>query len=341
MPFLPHNHPLWKQLLKHIPHDVYHLPEYVVLESSLVGGEALAWYHSDQDTEYLIPLIRRRIKQSSQHSDLVSPYGYPGIISNSHIEQKQAFSLLCKFHEEATQQGFVSSFIRMNPVINPWTFPSNPTFRQWTHGGTISLQLELPMSQISQTFSVNHQRNIRRLHRQGYQAAVNQWNYLDDFIEMYYRTMERKGAKPYYFFPKSYFDTLRQILGDRIVFISVHDPHKICVSAGLFTLFGSVMQYHLGATADHAISYSPSKLMMDEAIRFGKLSGASMLHLGGGLGGSTSDGLFRFKKGFGNMFHPYSSLRFIHQPKTYNELHKKQVTTNIPKDFFPIYRYQT
>ncbi len=58
------------------------------------------------------------------------------------------------------------------------------------------------------------------------------------------------------------------------------------------------MQYHLGATVTDALYLSPSKLMMDYAIQLALQQGAERLHLGGGLGGSTSDGLFRFKKRF-------------------------------------------
>jgi lipid II:glycine glycyltransferase (peptidoglycan interpeptide bridge formation enzyme) len=153
--------------------------------------------------------------------------------------------------------------------------------------------------------------------------------------------MKRRNAHPYYFFPDHYFRQLRELLGQKLIYIAVTDKNGVFASGGLFTLFGNVMQYHLGATADEVVHFSPSKLMMDAAIEFGLVNGASLLHLGGGLGGSVSDGLFRFKKGFGQNYHPYSSLRFIHQPEEYMALKPEDSGFSKNNDYFPEYRYKS
>ncbi len=131
------------------------------------------------------------------------------------------------------------------------------------------------------------------------------------------------------------------LLGSRMLFISITNKVGKFVSGGFFTHFNKLMQYHLGATVTDALYLSPSKLMMDYAIQLALQQGAERLHLGGGLGGSTSDGLFRFKKGFGRQYHPFSSLRFIHQPEQYNKLRYEVTGKSQPNDYFPEYRLQT
>jgi len=101
-----------------------------------------------------------------------------------------------------------------------------------------------------------------------------------------------------------------------------------------------MMQYHLGATTNEFLKYSPSKMMIHAAILEGMKVGAKLLHLGGGVGANAHDGLFRFKKGFGQRLFPYSTLRLIHLPDVYNALKKKSSIMNTVENFFPEYRIQ-
>jgi len=338
MPFIRPDDFRWQSLLSRASHDVYHLPGYCTLEAALMQGTALAWYHEIEGMQCLIPLICRNINGSGLHRDLVSPYGYPGLLANQALSEGMASAFLDLFHREAGEQGYVSSFIRLNPLSNIWKLTSQESFRQWMHGGTISIDLNRPTVTINAGFSENHRRNLRKLSKEGYQATVNDWNIIADFITAYRQTMTRRQAHPYYFFPDSYFDSLQQLLAEQLVYIAITDMAGQFVAGGIFTYFGEVMQYHLGATSNTAVHLSPSKLMIDEAIRFGIAAGAGTLHLGGGLGGSTSDGLFRFKRGFGDSFHPFSSLRFIHNPQVYNLLRKESQVIDPQTDYFPEYR---
>ena len=338
MPFIRPDDFRWQSLLKRVSHDVYHLPGYCSLEAELMQGAALAWYFEKDAVQCLIPLICRKIKADETHRDLVSPYGYPGLLSNQNLSNELALSVLTAFHQEACEQGYVSSFIRLNPLSNPWKISLNDSFRQWMHGGTISIDLRREPETILAGFSENHRRNLRKLTKAGFHATINNWTSIPDFIVAYRQTMTRRQAHPYYFFPDSYFNSLHLLLADKLVYIAITDSDKHFVAGGIFTCFGEVMQYHLGATSNMAVHLSPSKLMIDEAIRFGSAAGAGTLHLGGGLGGSISDGLFRFKRGFGDSFQQFSSLRFIHNPQAYNQLRGEPQVNSHHTDYFPEYR---
>lgn len=338
MPFIPASDPLWQQLLDSTAHDIYHLQGFCAIEAGLLQGEAVAWYHEAAGNRYLIPLVRRQIGGESGIYDLVSPYGYPGMLTHDAIEAGEAARLLSLFNKEAATQGFVSSFLRLNPLLNQWQLPQTESWRQWFHGGTVSVNLRLPASEIKAAFHVNHRRNLQRLQQLAYTVTINQWADLPFFKEAYRQTMQRRHAHPYYFFPDTYFNALQQLLGSRLVLVSVYNAAGEWAAGGLFTHFAQVMQYHLGATSNYHLHLSPSKLMMEAAIDYGKKQGAAMLHLGGGLGGSTTDGLFRFKKGFAPDYHPYTSLRFIHQPAVYEKLKLSLGKGYSRNTYFPEYR---
>lgn len=344
MPFIHHSDSKWKKLLEAARYDLYHLPGFALIEAELLAGEALGWYFQAHGTQHLISLIRRRVA-SSDHYDLVSPYGYPGILSSTTIDEHEAADLLKLFHEEAAANNYISSFIRLNPLLNNWKLPkltddsAHEFCRQWFHGGTVSVNLQSNLETIRRAFSENHRRNLARLEKLHYKAEFNQWHLLDSFMTAYRQTMKRRAAHPYYFFPQSYFSRLHDLLGDALLFVSVSDSQNNFVAGGLFTTYNQVIQYHLGASTNEDLHLSPSKLMMDMAIRYGIENGASLLHLGGGLGGSTHDGLYRFKKGFGRQYHPYASLRLIHLPHIYEKLKRNHIDkTSVQTAYFPEYR---
>lgn len=341
MPFIKNNDPLWTELLRKTPHDIYHLPGYCTIEAQLLDGEALAWCFHDEDNTALIPLISRNIKGTRNYKDLVSPYGYPGVITAKPATTQEAAKMLHAFNTEAAENHFVSSFIRLNPILNNWNFNSEYPWRQWFHGSTVSINLTNKLDEIRKRFSLNHCRNLRKLDLAGYHATISEWSSINEFIDSYTQTMSRRKAHPYYFFPDTYFEALKTLLNEKIIYVAVHNSQNNFVAGGLFTHFGEVMQFHLGATSDIAVRQSPSKMMMDQAIQYGMQAGAKMLHLGGGLGASITDGLFRFKKGFGDMLHQYSSLRFIHNSTQYTNLRKKYITHDLSTAYFPEYRLNT
>ena len=350
MPFIESSDINWNVFLKNENHDLYHLPEYVELDASLHGGRAVAWVCDYGDCKCLMPLISRPVHNRSvalgtqNLRDLCSPYGYPGVLTSAPLTPGDAMDVLLQFHRVATQHKFVSSFIRLNPFLNNWNLPissitkqiaDSGMMKQIYYGETVSINLAAYQSDNLSAnrsfcenrtfFNQNHRRNIKRLHQQGLQVVINDFSLMPQFIEAYYQTMHRRNAAKYYFFPENYFSKLKELTSNHQVFISVLMPNGEYISGGIFTLYGSVMQYHLGATTDSAVKLSPSKLVIEAAMQAGISSGASILHLGGGLGGSKTDGVFRFKAGFSNDRHTYSGLQFIHDPEVYHQLNKQSV----------------
>lgn len=289
----------------------------------------------------LIPLISRQIPNQSSLYDLISPYGYPGILTTRALEREEINFLLIDFSNDALGAGYVSTFIRLNPYLNNWKVKNLNNCVQVFHGYTVSVDLSVSIHDVRSKYSLNHKRGLMKC-KNRYFANINNYNFYDEFINIYYQTMKRRGAKPYYFYPKDYFYSLKDLAYSNLLFVSIHNyENNSLAAAGLFSFFGDVMQFLFGATADTEIIFSPSKVLIDTAIQIGFDLKASKLHLGGGLGASNEDGLFRFKKGFGNILLPYSTLRFIHQPDIYNFLSSQVIRLDNSCDsFFPLYRFK-
>lgn len=354
MPFIQSNSQIWRDFLNCTDYDLYHLPGYAETDAQLIGGKAIAWigniespFHNRPDSEIravryratnyncLIPLIERKI--NPVYRDLVSPYGFPGILTLQYLQPDAIRSMLLDFHRDAVNAGYISTFIRLNPLLNTWNLPApsypakalqTDPFTQTFPGRTLSVD---PEFFITGQYNNNMRRNLRRLRESGCKAVVNDWTLLPDFIRAYRQTMCRKHAAPYYHFPDSYFSRLRETTGDHLIFISAVSPDYL--GGALFTRYNGIMQYHLSGTADNAVKLSPTKLIIETAITYAREHQVKTLHLGGGARSLTTDGLYRFKSHFATRSHPFSCLKFIHNPQVYRELCQGKEGT-----FFPEYR---
>lgn len=294
---------------------------------------------------------------STAFADLVSPYGYPGMLCNRRLDAEEAAGVISRFQWEAAENNYVTSFIRLNPFFNDWpqlnltgtetkgvnngngsgNVNVNGKFRYVTYGHTLSLDLRA-YGEGAVRFSENHRRNLKHLGLFGYKAVVNDWSHLSLFLRAYTETMQRRQARRYYYFPERYFEKLHAMAPGHLLLVSVLSPAGEYVSGGLFTVFGRIMQYHLGATIDHAVRMSPSKLMIRTAIEAGMEAGAEVLHLGGGLGADNTDGIYRFKEGFSQNKHPYRCLQITHLPTVYEQLMKTCSGAEGKNSYFPEYR---
>lgn len=367
MPFIQSNSQIWRDFLKWTDYDLYHLPGYAETDADLIDGKAIAWIgniesplhirpdnkiksvsYSATNYNCLIPLIERKI--NPVYRDLVSPYGFPGILTLQDFQPEAIRSMLLDFHWDATNAGYISTFIRLNPLMNtcnltpgsnpakalhpgrnissdPHIFIADP-FKQTFPGRTLSVD---PQIFTTGQYNNNMRRNLRRLRKGGCRAIVNDWTLYPDFIRTYRQTMCRKNASPYYHFPDTYFSRLREISGDHLILISAISPDYL--GGALFTCYNGIMQYHLSGTADNAVKLSPTKLIIETAIAYAREHQVKTLHLGGGAGSLTTDGLYRFKSHFATHSHPFSCLKFIHNPQVYRELCQGKEGA-----FFPEYR---
>ena len=159
--------------------------------------------------------------------------------------------------------------------------------------------------------------------------------YLDEFISLYYATMDRVGAKQLYYFERPYFDYLFNEMGDNVkLFMCRHGETAACFVLNFVCneqihgyLYAENVEYH---------KLCISKLLYDEVIKWGHRKGYKTLHMGGG-----KESLRDFKLSFGGSAHVQSTWRYVADRKVYDNLCSAafEFAGKTPADdYFPEYR---
>lgn len=336
--FVSPGSPDWRSCLTRLPHEAYHLPEYVALDACLTGGRPTAFLHSDGGHRLLLPLVLRDVP-GALHIDATSPYGYPGPVASTLDEPfwKDAFDALV---EGLAALGVVSCFVRLSPLLPAVRSALDAVGAVREHGQTVSIDLRPEPAEIFAAYRANHRRQIARSRARGRTVVVDDWGLLPAFVENYYETMERVHAADYYFFTYGHFARLRDGLGDAVHLMTVLADGEP-LAGGLFLERGGIVQYHLGATRTAALSEQPTKLMFDETARWARSRGDLHLHLGAGVGGEDNP-LFHFKAGFSPRRHPFHTLRIVVDPEAYRRLSAERGGGGDALDqqngYFPAYR---
>ncbi len=118
-------------------------------------------------------------------------------------------------------------------------------------------------------------------------------------------------------------------------------------AAGLYTICDGIVQAHLGASRQEFAVLSPTRFLDDYARRWAAAEGARVFHLGGGVRG-LEDSLFRYKAGFSERRHLFSTWQWVVDPTAYRGLCDRRGPVDVGHaarggrdDFFPAYRRPT
>lgn len=293
-----------------------------------------------EDDFIAIPLVVRPI-ESTGLFDATSVYGYAGPISNKPgisdlgnnllIYFKRNFDLYCR------DNNIICIFSRLHPLIDQKVIFSD--FGDISDlNSTIAIDLRLlPEDQKSQ-YRKSNKSEINQLKKRGFSIVeAKSESEIDIFIAIYYETMDRVAAPAYYYFTRDYFYSFlkNDSFRSKLLLARVNDE---VVAGAIFTYTHKIMQYHLAGTIGDYIKDAPMKLILDEARLSGNELGLEFLHLGGGVGGSDQDSLFRFKAGFSHLHCQYSVWKYIIDPSKYMQLVIDSGNVGVESSFFPLYR---
>ncbi|HEY9661156.1 MAG TPA: GNAT family N-acetyltransferase [Allocoleopsis sp.] len=350
--------PLWIETLQQLRHDFYHLPAYLALEAQRTQSIAEAVLIQDDGNLLFLPYLLRRCGglfpddvQASELFDVVSPYGYPGLLYNPTKSGNTEFintafirAAINQLIDNWIDRGICNAFIRLHPILNHHLekIYSSPACQ--IHSETIAVDLRLPDAEIWHQTRPEHRNKINKIKRAGFTAKLVSWQeYKNDFIEIYKETMDRVGASPCYYFSSDYFSQLAEALQEQLHLGIVEFDHQIAC-AGLFTECGGIVQYHLGGTRQQFLHRSPTTLLFDHVRYWAKARGNQSFHLGGGVGGAN-DSLHHFKAGFSQKRYQFSLIRLILNETNYRHLvtlRAKQINSApeqlLQTQFFPAYR---
>lgn len=357
----------WQKILNLIKHDIYQLPEYVALEAKRTNTTPRAFLAIDNDKIFFVPYLIRScqdiidkfqkesmIQQASlelktEIFDIISPYGYPGILLSEAAMEDSIFCILAleNFQDYLKEQNICSGFFRLHPILNENLqdlFTAN-TFTD--NGTTISVDCTKDKQEIWSDTKASHRNKINRcLKKHGLTAKISKFPQgIDIFCQLYEETMARVIARDiYYSFNSEYFKQMDCLMGDRLYLCLVESTSGEVASAGLYTECGGIIQAAFGGISNNFVKQSPSILEIDIMRWWSKEQGYQYLHLGGGVGGSE-DSVYKFKAGFSKLRHSFSTLRLIIDQNKYDYLVKLKATINQihvadlkKSNFFPAYR---
>ncbi|URD51582.1 GNAT family N-acetyltransferase [Chroococcidiopsis sp. CCNUC1] len=345
---------LWFDTVQQLRHDIYQLPEYVALEANRTNTISEAILISAEDKIFFAPYLIRSCKELASAAsfptktfDIISPYGYPGILMNAAAVNPPEFPKLAleELKRILAARGVCSGFFRLHPILNHnWReiFPPN-TFT--LNGETVSVNLKLSSTEIWHQTHSSQRNKINKCKRLGMTAKIVSFlEYIDEFATVYQETMERVGAaNSYFLFDRQYFLKLQKFLLDKIHLCIVELDGEIA-SAGIYTECSGIVQGLLGGTRNKFYRFSPSSLETDYVRFWARERGNEFLHLGGGVGGSR-DSLYQFKASFSQQRHEFLTLRLIIDSEKYDRLVKvraellnTQVESLLSSNFFPAYR---
>ena len=341
----------WQSIVTSLEHDIYQLPEYVGLEGLRTGTQPKAFVSINGDKIFFVPyLIRSCQELASDIYDVISPYGYPGILLSDAAKQDADFctNSLQSFQDSLKTQNICSGFFRLHPILNEGIEHLFPEGTLTNNGGTVSIDLTLPKEQVWSNTKSNHRNKINRCTKRfNLTAKISKFDQgIEEFCSLYEETMSRVTAQNiYYSFNTDYFKQMAEVMSDYLYLCLVETEHGEPASAGLYTVCDGIVQAAFGGISDEFVKQSPSMLEIDSMRWWAQEQGYKYLHLGGGVGGSQDDGVFKFKAAFSKLQHSFQTLRLVCDREKYQKLvalkaqaKNTEVEELENSGFFPAYR---
>jgi hypothetical protein len=344
--------PLWVHILTQLRHDVFHLPEYMSVEAQRIQAVPEAFWAVEGDKQFFVPYLIRSCQKlfgttlvSDPISDVVSPYGYPGILLNEAAKQDRDFLKLALEQLITTlrSQQICSAFFRLHPILSEdFTQIYPPEICQET-GVIVGIDLTQSEQEIWRQTRSDHRKDINRHKRSGLIVRmVDVEQHLPEFLEVYRETMNRVNAAQMYYFDSDFFCGLLA-LNEKLHLCVVEIENQVASACLIMECCGVVSSF-LSGTKNQFLKLAPEKLLFDYVRFWAKERGNQVFNMGGGVG-SSKDGVYYFKAGFSDQRHPFLTLRLVIDPEQYTRLvclraDQLQVESEhlLNVGFFPAYR---
>jgi len=320
--------PRWDDLLSRIPHDVCHTRAYIEIHAALEQSSPVLILAGTSSGRAGMPVVVRPFGEGL--ADAASPYGYASPL----MDGIEPYAFLEAYDTFAREQGWVTSFLRLHPVLNAGLTQVPVWSGLYTHG----MNAWVDLRQGSRHFRESHRKDIETLQRKGFSVRVD---HPADQIQValeYAAFAERKHMPPSHAFDGAYFEHLFSQMGEACHVFTCLDPAGEPVSFGLFLHNRHLVHYHINVRIFGRDKYSPTKLMLSEAMQAYRAMGIPQMCLGGGVG-AREDSLYFFKKGFATHVHPFRTLRMVHRESVFQSLSGDARRASVHGNPFPPYRF--
>ena len=305
--------------------------------------EALLFVAKAENDFIAFPLLIKPVTNTN-YFDATSVYGYGGPVASrafSDIPEELNAFFKTQFLNHCVKNNIIAVFSRLHPLINSGLF-----FNQFgvciNLNKTVAIDLSLSVREQRKEYRKSNKSEINQLKKKkGYTAKIvesTDKESIKRFVTIYHETMRRVNARESYFFNFNYFNDLLANSCFNCHLIAAYKGNTMAAGA-IFPETKTIMQYHLAGTNEAYIKDTPMKLILDKARLLSNDKKLRYFHLGGGVGGSDEDSLFRFKAGFSKNFFQFSVWNLVVNEDVYNRLvNEKGVKKEDHPNFFPLYR---
>jgi lipid II:glycine glycyltransferase (peptidoglycan interpeptide bridge formation enzyme) len=200
---------------------------------------------------------------------------------------------------------------------------------------------------IWQEYDKTVRHHIRRADSLGLKVEVDaKGKRMNDFLRIYYETMRRRNALPYYYFPERLFNNIFQTIPGSAMLFHVTNGNTV-ISSEMVLLAEKNMYAFLGGTDGRFTDMNSGELLSNSIINWGIENGKKQYVMGGGYRGH--DGIFQFKKKFApNGTVPFEVGKHIFERTAYINMcerrkdYERQQCRDWAEDlsYFPAYRTQ-
>lgn len=291
----------WEAAWSRLPaerRDVYFHPAYLFAFEAEGRGQAACAVVEEGARLWLYPFMRHPLEGGA--ADIESPYGYGGPVVSGAGEDsaflERAAGLWTAFCAES---GIVSEFVRFHPLLDNrrWACPG---MRVLAERKTIPIPLEqYPTRVWSDPYYRRHRNMIRKAEREDCRFEVlPAGENLDWFVPLYAATQDRLNAKADTRLGERYFASLARGLGERSWLGVVR--RAAAVAAAVFVMESDAFAHsHLMGSDPEKSRGGAANLVYHGIALEAANRGRRTLHMGGGLGASGEDPLYKFKTGLG------------------------------------------
>lgn len=250
-----------------------------------------------------------------KYYDLESPYGYGGPLSDCPLPDVSQNRFLEEMKSYASSQGIVAQFVRFHPLLMNHKIAPSVFETRYLHD-TIFIDTDSP-EVIMENMDSKNRNMVRKAVRNGVTIERRSIGQYQDFLPIYYETMQKDKADDYYYFEEEYFKAQLELKDNACIFYALLEGEPIAASIMLYN--DNFIHYHLAGTVTEYRKYAPSNLLLYESACWASKRGIKKFHIGGGM--EQDDSLFRFKKQFNkNGRLPFLIGRTVFDHERYQEL---------------------
>lgn len=332
---------MWDTIVRSFPdYEVFYLSGYskAFMEETPKNGIPILLFYEDGEDRAVNVIFRRDVAldkklagkvEPGRYFDLITPYGYGGFWGNVSDWDKlnEIYTTYCMNNH------YICEFVRFE-LFNDYYRHYNGDVETRTHN--IVRSLEIPSDEMWMDFKQKVRKNIKRANTYNLDIIIEPTDdHLEDFLRIYYSTMDRTNAENEYYFSRRFYENINEMQSNVMYFYVVYEG-KI-VSAEL-VVYGSQNAYSfLGGTDKEYFDVRPNDFLKYEIIKWARGKGLKNFVLGGGYG--ADDGIFQYKL----CFAPHGKCDFyigrkIFDKVSYDKLVGLRISEVLNENYFPLYR---